>query len=347
MRKFFFFALAFCGILPSLASAQDLRLPRDPQKLIERAQAFWASLVAGRRLEAIGFVLPEKKETFLAGSPTPIIAAQVLGLDLASDAEHAQVRTRIEALGKDAIAPRAGWVITDPWVWQRDNWYLDIHDAPDIFPRRSIADEEDIEATAKKIDQSFEFLRNPVDLGRLIDGQQLSLDIPIRYSGDVPVSAESELANPLADLDATSSNQITSQTDHIVLLVNTEGWEGPFDLPLPVRIRNGAAVVKRRLVIRGTVFAPVTFRRNPPHSSIEPGQPLSVVVRNNSSVETKVAGVRTDGKFDVVKQPEFLRPNAEAEIVLQLKPGESPDRLYLLLEMPIEGRRTFTYRFQE
>ena len=140
MRKFFFFALAFCGILPALASAQDLRLPRDPQKLIERAQAFWASLVAGRRLEAIGFVLPEKKETFLAGSPTPIIAAQVLGLDLASDAEHAQVRTRIEALGKDAIAPRAGWVITDPWVWQRDNWYLDIHDAPDIFPRRSIAD---------------------------------------------------------------------------------------------------------------------------------------------------------------------------------------------------------------
>src|SRR2546425_12937181 len=120
MRKFFFFALAFCVMPPDLAPAQELRLPRDPQKLIERAQAFWASIVAGRRLEAVTFVLPEKKETFLAGSPTPIISAQVQSLDLTSDAEHAQVRTRIEALGKDAISLRTGWVITDPWVWRGD-----------------------------------------------------------------------------------------------------------------------------------------------------------------------------------------------------------------------------------
>jgi hypothetical protein len=346
MKKAFCQTVLIFAIASSVTSAQDLRLPRDPQKLIARAQAFWAAIVAGRRLEGLAFVLPEKKDVFLSGSPMPIIRAQVLGLDLTDDPERALVRTSIETLTRDLIGGRTGWAITDPWVWRGDNWYLDLREAPDIFPRRSSADEIDITETQKKIDQNFQFLRNPVDLGRLIDGQQLRFDIPIKYSGDVPVSAEPEIANSLADLEASSVNNITSRTDHIVLLVNTEGWEGPFNLPLPIKIRNGAATIKRTLVIQGTVYAPITFRRDPPDAPILPDRPFSLFIRNNSAQVASIVGIRTDTKFEILKQPEKLAPNTEAEVVLKLKPDESPDRLNLLLDGNIEGRSIFTYRFQ-
>jgi len=346
MKRGFCLALVLCAITSTVSSAQNHRLPRDTQKLIERAQAFWTAIVAGHRIEAVAFVAPDKKDLFLSGSPIPVLRAEVVGLNLTDHPDQAQVRTSIETLAKEAIGSRSGWEITDLWVWRQGNWYLDLRDAPEsIFPHTNTAPKTEISDTAKKIDKNFQILRNPVDLGRLIQGQQLTFEIPISYSGDVPVSAESELANPLADLDADSSNHITSATTQLVLLVNTEGWEGPFDLPLPIRIRNGAAAVKRTLVIRGTVFAPIAFRRDPPDGPIEPSQPFSLFVRNNTSQEATVFRIRTDSKFEILKAPETLPPNAEAEIVLKLNPDESPDRLFLELGAPLEGRGLYTYRF--
>src|SRR5712692_4616753 len=95
--------LLLCVLISVGASAQDLRLPRDSQKLIERAQAFWTAIVAGHRVEAIGFILPEKRDLFLSGSPAPIIRAEVIGLDLSTQPERAQIRINIETLSKDVI----------------------------------------------------------------------------------------------------------------------------------------------------------------------------------------------------------------------------------------------------
>src|SRR3989442_1499858 len=346
MKRGFCLTLFLCAAVSIVTPAQDLRLPRDTQKLIQRAQSFWAAIVAGHRVEALGFVLPEKKDLFLSGSSMPVIRAEVVGLDLTKNADRAEVRTTIETIAKDVISGRTNWPITDSWVWRTDNWYLDLHEPPDIFPRRSSANDIDIREIEKKIDQNFQFLRNPVDLGRLIEGQQLSFEIPIKYSGDLQLSAESEIQNSLADLDAASSRQITSRTSHLVLLVNTEGWEGSFSLPLPIRIRNFAATVKRTLVIQGTVFAPITFRQDPPNAPIQSGRPFSLFIRNNSPQEDPIISIRTDTRFEILQQPKTLLPNTEAEIVLKLKPGESPDRLYLLLDAPIEGRTIFTYRFR-
>ncbi len=326
------------------AFAQGSALPRDAQKLIDRARAFWTAIVGGRRSEALGFVLPEKRDLFLSGSPIPILHADVIGLDLTNDPQRAQVRTNIQALSRDTTPGTAAWSITDVWVWRGNNWYLDLRAAPDIFPRRSTTEDADIGETERKIDQNFAFPRNPVELGRLIEGQQLRYEIPIKYSGDIPVSAEVEIPNSLADLDAASASQITSRTDNLVLLLNTEGWQGPFDLPLPLKIRNGAATVKRTLVLRGTVFAPVTFRLD--ESKLQPDEPFSIFVRNNSSEDARVAAVRSDGKFQILKLPEKIPANTEVEIVVKLRPGDSPDRLNVLLENTIEGRSIFTYRFQ-
>src|SRR6267142_1734301 len=260
---------------------------------MERVQRFWAAMVSNRRVQALEFILPEKKDLLLSGNPMPILSAKVIGLDLTSDPNRAAVRTNIETLSQGAASGRATWTITDLWLWRGDNWYLNLENPPDIFP----------------------------------------------------VSVELGLANSLVDLDSESSIEVTSKSNHLVLLVDTQGWDGPFNIPLPLRIRSGAAATERTLIVEGNVFAPVAFRQEPPDGPIEAGRPISVFIRNNTPEETRFQ-VNTDAKFEILKRPEILLPNAESEVVLKLKPGESPDQLQLELGAPIHGRTIFSYRFR-
>src|SRR5467141_1590519 len=82
-------------LAPTLASAQGLGLPRSPEKLVPRVRAFWAAVVADQRLRALEFVLPEKRDLFLSGKPTPILKAEVVGLDLTNDPGRAAVRVKL------------------------------------------------------------------------------------------------------------------------------------------------------------------------------------------------------------------------------------------------------------
>jgi len=345
MRRESCLILPLCLVATIFTSAQNLQLPRNSEKLVDRVQRFWAAIVSNRRVQALEFVLPEKKDLFLSGNAMPILSAKVIGLDLTSDPNRAAVRTNIETLSKDAASGRAAWSITDLWVWRADNWYLNVESPPDIFPGRGPRNDPDVIQTQKQIEKTFELLRNPVDLGMLLEGQHSRFEIPIKYTSDFPVSIELGLSNPLVDLESASSLEVTSRSDHLVLLVDTQDWEGPFNIPLPLKIRSGAATIERTLVVKGEVFAPIVIRQEPPDGPIEPGRPFSLFIRNNTPQEA-LFQINTDTKFEILRRPETLLPNAEAEVVLKLKPGESPDRLTLELGAPIQGRIIFSYRFR-
>ncbi len=252
----------FCLIValffaPAIISSQELRLPRDPEKLIERVQRFWGRVTAGQRFQALEFVLPEKKDLFLSGNPTPILNAKLVGVDLTANPDHAAVRISLDVLSKEAASGRLNWTITDSWVWRGNNWYLNLEDPPDLFPKSGSTDAVDIKEVRRQIDKNFEILQNSVDLGTLVEGRHSRVEVPIRYTGDVPISAELALPNPLVDVESTP---ITSRSQHLVLSVGTENWEGPFSLPLLLKIRYQAAIVERTLFVKGEVFVPVAFR---------------------------------------------------------------------------------------
>ena len=331
-------------LAPTLASAQGLGLPRSPEKLVPRVRAFWAAVVADQRLRALEFVLPEKRDLFLSGKPTPILKAEVVGLDLTNDPGRAAVRVKLNVF--DVATGGLSWTITDSWIWERNNWFLEVVSPPDLFRHGGPAETAAITRIQQEIDQSFELLSNPVDLGTLNEGEHPRIEIPIKYTGNVPVSVDMQLENPLVSLDASSSVDITSRTKSLVLLIGTENWEGPFNLPLPLKIRHEGATVERTLVVKGSVFVPIAFRQSPANGPIREGNEFSVFIRNNTSQKAGVTYIAVDGKLDILKQPRELLANQEAEVVLRLKPGESPDRLYLTLDTPLHGRDAYVYRFR-
>ncbi len=334
-------ALLLAGTI--LSAAQNLRLPRDPDKLIDRAQKFWEALTTKQRSKALEFVLPEKRDLFLSGTPMPILRAQVLGLDLTSNGNEAAVRISTQVFSKDSSSGFFTWTLTDPWVWKDDNWYFNMQAAPDIFSRTAVETTVDTKKIQAEIEKDFQILQNPIDLGKLLDRQHLSINVPIKYTSDLPVSLDMKLPNPLIALEV-QGEPITARTKSFALLVSTDEWDGPFTLPLPLEIRHESVTVKRTLVVKGSVFVPLAFRQSPAEGPV-PNRDFSVYIRNNTDVASAIRSVVVDGKMDLLKRPPTLLPHGEVELVFRPHPNETPDQLYLTLDRPIEGRSDYTYHF--
>ena len=104
--------------------------------------------------------------------------------------------------------------------------------------------------------------------------------------------------------------------------------------------------MERTLLVKGLVFVPLAFRQSPPNGPIEEGREFSVFIRNNSPQQVGIRYISVDAKLNIVKQPQTLPPGEETEVVLKLRPGESPDRMYVQLDAPLQGRDMYTYRFR-
>jgi hypothetical protein len=272
------------------------------------------------------------------------LKAKVLGVDLTADPSQATVRIGLDVLSTAVQSGQQTWTINDPWVWRGDNWYLNLEDPANIIPKGELLPPVNLKDFQTQIEKNFEIVTNPVDLGKLTAGQHLQVELPIKYTGDLPLSIERAVPNPLVDV--AIADGITSKSKNLVLLVNTEGWEGPFTLPLSLRIKHRGVSVDRMVMVKGEVFAPLVFRQSPPNGPIEEGQEFSVFIRNNTDQKVGVTFFSTDGKLAVVKQPAALPPKEEAELVLKLRPGQLPDMLYVNLDSALSGHEVYTYRFR-
>src|SRR5947209_2401247 len=139
----------------ALISDQALRLPRDADKLIDNAQKFWSEMTTNQRSKALEFVLPEKRDLFLSGSPLPVLKVRVLGLDLTSRPEEALVRISMDVLAKESPTGSLTWTTSDPWIWKNGKWYYDVAAPPDIFAKGPSPPSPDSKKIQDDIEKNF------------------------------------------------------------------------------------------------------------------------------------------------------------------------------------------------
>lgn len=305
-------------------------------------------MASRQSLRAVEYVLPEKKELFISGgSGMALIEARVVGMNLTPDPNRASVIVSLTAV-VPTLAGRTQWDVNSVWTWQRNNWFLDPHD-----PRAILADMSDVrprEAVAKytqEIDSTLQLLQERIDLGTIVQGDSLRREIPIKYSGSLPLSIDFPIPSPFLDVSPDLPQGVTHQSKHIVLLINGDGWVGPFNVPLTLRFRYEAATVERVLRVTGDIFAPVTFRQEPSDQPIREGQPVSVFIKNNTGEPRSIRYVTVDNKFRIVRQPSLLGAQEEGEVVLELRPGQVPDQLSVVFDSPFSGRDTYAYTFRK
>ena len=330
----------------NLTYGQAVKLPRDFSKLVSRAQDFWTAMSANQRLKALDFVLPDKKEFLLSSGAMPFVNPQIVGIDFAGDVNHAAVRVSVTAIAQAAPSGRLSWIVTDTWVWDRNNWFLDLQDpkteSNPFFSSKKVSRQPDpllAEAAAQ-----FKLLDTLVDVGTVPRGDLRKIPIHLEYTGDQGIYISSDLASEVLSLDAASSQYLTSRTKELALLLDTESWDGPFVIPFPLKVHYKGVTLDRTVVVRGTVSTAISITQQPATFTNAPGQDLTLVLKNNTAQLLSILSVGSEAVFNVVRLPEPILPGNTGELILRLNSTAQADvnqRIRLNLSEPFMGKQDY------
>jgi hypothetical protein len=347
MRNCFSTIVLFLAIT-AICFGQDSRLPRDLDKLLPRIQEFWKLSVSGQKLKAAEFVIPAKKDRFVSASTASVSEPRFVGVEFTGEPGRVVVKTRVKMLAPLATIGIVDFVVSDEWVWSRNNWFLDLGASEDPFQSQPLQTSVDKARVAEELDGAFKLGADHVDLGTVLKGDLRSAVVPIEYTGAVPARIEGRTSNRLVWLDETTTLSITPDVTGFRFFFDASDFEGPFEFSFPISVRLNDVSVDRTFGVRGNVFAPLTLRQEQggiPSASLAP---FEVTLRNNTNEAVSIVSVMTDGKLDVVTLPNLVEAQSEGTIrLVRLSLAEPvPDRIWISLSKPVEGRTIYDFRLR-
>jgi hypothetical protein len=321
--------------------AQSRVPPRDQEKLISRVEQFWASVIHGRRAEAMQLVTRERQDDFLSGDPLPVIEAKVVGFDLTDSRERAAIRVTIKAL-----VPLTGlttvWTLTDSWVWRGNNWYANPAPKADFWSAMNgnVQNTEEVVKITKEIETQLQGMPAEIDLGRVTKGVQHTFAIPVQYSGPRPLRVSLIPPNPVFLVD----REFKEGGKALRAYVDAESLDGQFAIPVKVRFSFATSDVDKTVLIKGNVFRPITFRHTP-SGPLRKGAILTVFVKNNTSEALLIEHVGGDIDAGEQRVPASIGPGEEGELVFTIISDSPPTRVDLMFKKAVFGSAQYSYIF--
>ena len=328
-------------------AAQDPGVPVDLSGLVSVAQRTRNLLAAGQMLEAVEFVLPEKRNDVLAAGRATFRNPRVVGVDLTDDPDRVIVRVALEMLPGITAGARRDWVARDPWVRRDGTWYFDPGLFRDVLRSGNVVEALDVDSAEveKDFESNFRLVDSFIDVGTLNHGDRKVLSVRIEYSGTSPIRIEAPIQSRLLALDRASTAQVSAGTEDIKLVIDTEGWEGPFRIPLPLKVHYQGGVSDRILTVVGNVFVPLTFRSDPEWDRPSEGE-FRFLLRNNSSQAVEISYVTVDGTLAIVGHSKRIEAAGDGFIHLQRLPGVEPtNEVTVVLREPLLGKRVYEFPF--
>lgn len=330
--------------LSSIGDAQENKLPRDINKLFLRVQEFWKFLGTDK-VKALDYVLPEKRALMIGNPRLPYKNPQIAGLDLTPDPNRAKVRISLDVMASDISYGYWHSEMADQWVWTKNNWFLDLPDKPTkaMFKADPGANATVIESIKADLDKNFVVAETVIDLGKIPHGDRRVFSIHFQYAGSNP--AELQVGFPTeAILNDRGLRQLTNTTKELPLTLLSEFVDGDFVIPVTLKALVEGVFVERRVVVRGSAAAPLTFAQFPDLYEDSPTGKFAIRIRNNTSEAMRVIAVATDDAFSISDLPLALPANGEGTINLNRKAtGPKPDKVYITIDPPTNGRSQFVY----
>jgi hypothetical protein len=324
------------------AGAQSNRIPqapRDIEKLLARAQEFWASVVKDRKAEALELVTPDRRNVYLATKSSPILEATVEGLKWTDSRERAVLSVSVKTV--DPVVGPSTWTLTDHWIWSKNNWYANPPLPTDMWNvMNGILPDPEVQKAVKEIEAELSGLPSEIDLGSVLQDTHHPFEIPVQYSGVRTLRLAIDPRPPLSLIDGSFKKEMGK----IKAYVDSASIDGLFAIPAKIRFTSGQAVVEKPIVIKGKVFKPLSFRHVPERPSKQ-GEVFSVFVTNNTSEVLPIQYVAGEFEAEVTKEPTVIGPGQEAEIIFRLIANVPPVRVDVQLKSPVYGRSQYSYIF--
>jgi hypothetical protein len=337
--------LTVCFIICSGAyAAGQSSIPTALSELMTAAQMVRTLLAEGRMLEVIDWIVPEKRNQVLAAGRPAFRNPRILGIDLTEDPERVFVRVAVEIAGNPLVSAVRS-VARDPWVRVDGHWLYDPASTDGAWfsvpPDESLPDPEEVR---KEFAAIFRLINNSIDVGVLSEGERSRLPVAIEYSGEVPISIGTSIPSTFIDFDRVTTRMVSASDTSFDLILNTDGWEGPFRFPIPLSIEYKGVSVESMLTITGDVFAPLTFGLT---AAGEPSEgDYRFFLRNNTEQTVKISFVTVDGTLEIVDHSDSIPASGEGFIFLQRKPGVKPNNEVKVFVDPLNsGRQAFSFPF--
>ncbi len=343
---------ALCLILtlflfPILLQSQVPRLPAKLDELTVRAVEFRRALSVGDRVRASEFVALSGRNDFLNNPLAPLTNPRIVGIDFI-DQEKVQVRTTGKLFLATGPTPQlTETVVTDIWIWQKNNWYLELASGKeaflDRFSSRDSADTGDL----KEIKSTFKLQNETFDVGTLLQGEYKQVTVPFEYSGDVPIRIESKLDTALAAIQSGTTRQLTKASKGFAVIVGSDDFEGPFRAPVRFVVYYKGVTFEQAVSFQGVIKASLRYRQVPETISRTSNENFELFIANASTADVEISAVFTDGKFHVNRFPDRIAPGQEASISLRRNLAESPGSTVAIhLKQPLNGKTIYEFKLR-
>jgi hypothetical protein len=327
------------------AQAQNLRPPRDLDKLAMRAAEFWRLTGMGQRARAVEYVLPSKREQFINRNSIPLNDARIAGISFTEDAERAIVAVE----GKSILSVGIGLNearIEEVWVWERNNWYADPYDPVNPFSVLNAGPGR--EANLSELEQSFRLPATVINVGAVWYRDKPAFQVPIEYTGAFPLRLTGPEDDALVIVDKDTGELVSPGAKSFSIRILPGSHEGPFRLPVPITVHYRDVSVEKTLIVEGAIFVPLTFRQAPdPIPPIVPENGFELFVKNNTENPVVVQRVETDGLN--VEGIQEIPAGGEIRLVLTLRKGirRFLPQIVVTTAEPIRGRNRFPFTLRK
>ena len=330
------------GCFSAVQAAQQPNVPENLTGLLIKAQEFRTLMSAGRLVESLAYILPEKRDLVLAAGKILYTNPQVVGMDLTDDSDRVGVRVALEMPAAVSGTVGRDWIASDPWVKVGGTWYFDADSFDKVLTLDSaempVVDTEEI---TREFDDLFEILESEFELGTLTQTDVRDVPVAIRYTGDVPIRFSTILASRFVDLTAPA-RRVSADADNIVIRIDTSEWEGPFDIPVPLDIEYRGVTIRRAVTVRGNVFSPLTLSRQ----AVDPTRPdeFNFVLSNHTDREVRISYITVGGTLDILGHSDVIASEAEGTVRLKKRADVEPgNSLSVVLTESLHGRETYEF----
>jgi hypothetical protein len=340
----FSFVLLFLFVGTSNAAPQQVEIPPDLDELIQAAQTARTLLSEGKMIEVIEFIVPDKRNQVLAAGRPTFRNPEVIGVDLTDDPARVVVRVSVEMPAVGLGTERA-WTARDTWIRVDGRWLFEPANYSGTWAAESISapGRPSPEELLKEISDSFRLVKDFFDVGTINEGERLAISVPIEYSGNSPIRIANSVPSNFLILDGASTRAVRSTDTSFNLILDSEGWDGPFRFPLPLTVEYQGVTIEQTLTVAGNVFAPLTFGV----LSVEDSSPddIRLYLRNNTEQRLEII-VNAEGKVAIEDHSTVLDPMSEGSIHFRRLPDvDPPNKFTVFVTPPVLGRQNFSFSF--
>lgn len=344
----------FCLTVTQGRLLAQSRPPAKPSLdiLVRRANTYWSLLERGNKTQAIEYVAPSSRGSFIERRLPAFSAPHLVRVELSGKPEDVRVVVALKRFV--AGMGDVDWQVSERWIFSRGSWFVLPSDAstsplPTEIAGRSGAKDSlspvEIERRQKEIREALRFDSQSFDFGTVKRGAKVEFEV--KYSLSSPEPLDMRLMELPDDMDVAEQfdpKLKPGKEQGLRMQFLTQNHDGEYHESFVLQVSSRQVTVPFRFDVRGTIYSPVSaparifFLRDQKEQGL--------VVRNNSKSEVKIVAVSPEhsSKFLVSPIPVVIPPGGQATLSIRTPDGIEQtnyrELLSLSLERPVEDFRT-------